>query len=427
MQDVLFDASRSKQGFSLIFMDLDRFKNINDTIGHDAGDMLLQIIAQRLKNSVRSSDVLARVGGDEFVLVLNELNDVEKVSRVIQKVLSHLQQPIMIKGHEIYVTTSLGISVYPYDGSDVQTLMKNADLALYRAKELGRNNYQFCTFEMTSKAHQKMSRQNAIVQAMAKNEFVLYFQPKLNLSDQTISGVEALLRWNNPEYSGVNALEIIQLAEETGLIIALNEWVFKTACLQIKKWHEEGFFPLNLSVNLSKRQFKQINFVSQLFNMLEQTEFSPEYLELEMTEGLIMQDPERILHTLHLLKEKKISIAIDDFGTGYSSLDYLRRFSIDKIKIDKRFIQTVTTDSASMAVVNAIIAMSNKLGIKTIAEGVESKEQYEFLLQEKCTEVQGYYICPPADVEHVSTFLKKFLMWFKILINQAKLSSALEK
>lgn len=412
MEEVLTNTHRHDRGFALIFLDLDRFKNINDTIGHDAGDLLLQVVGQRLKNNIRSTDIIARIGGDEFVLVLNELNKVDKISDIVRNIVTHLLQPISIKGHEIYVTTSMGISVYPYDGSDVKTLMRNADLALYRAKELGRNNYQFCTVEMTLKAQQKMSRQNAIVQAMAKNEFTLYFQPKLNLSTQTISGVEALLRWQNPEYSNVNAAEIIHLAEETGLIIGLNEWVFKTACNQVNKWHRAGFSGLNLSVNLSGKQFKQVNFIEHLVEMLNETLFPPEYLELEITEGLIMQDPEYIFHILHLLKNKKISIAIDDFGTGYSSLDYLRRFSIDKIKIDRKFIERLNVDSESTSVVSAIIAMANKLGIKTIAEGVETKEQYEFLLKEKCSEIQGYYLSPPANAETIFQFLKNPVMHF---------------
>jgi len=406
VQDILSNAARHNYGFALIFLDLDRFKNINDTLGHDAGDLLLQIVGQRLKNKIRTNDVIARVGGDEFVLILNELNQVDKISNVIRNIIAHLSQPISIKGHEIYITTSIGISVYPYDGSDVQTLMKNADLALYRSKELGRNNFQFCTLEMTTKAQQKMKRQNALLQAMAKDEFILYFQPKLNLSNQLISGVEALLRWQNPEFSNVDASEIIHLAEDTGLIIPLNEWVFTTACLQVKAWHQAGFTPLSLSVNLSGKQFKQANFIENLQNLLKRAEFSPNSLELDITEGLIMQDPEYILPVLLSLKEKGINIAIDDFGTGYSSLDYLRRFSIDKIKIDRKFIQRLTVDAASTSVVSAIIAMSNKLGIKTVAEGVETREQYDFLLQEKCTEIQGYYISQPADVETITRFLK---------------------
>ncbi len=410
MQEMLFLARRNENGFSVIFLDLDRFKNINDTIGHDAGDMLLQIVSQRLKNTVRSTDSIARVGGDEFVIVLSELNKVDLITNIVRKIISNLQQRIVIKGHELYITTSIGISVYPYDGTDVQALMKNSDLALYRAKELGRNNYQFCTPEMTSKAQQKMARQNAIIQAMLKNEFELYYQPKLDFSTQTISGVEALLRWHNPEYSNVNAIEIIHLAEETGFIIALNEWVLKTACEQVSGWHEIGFARLSLSVNLSARQFKQANFIESLMKTLKQTAYPPECLELEITETLIMQDPEYILHMLHHLKDKGVCISIDDFGTGYSSLDYLRRFAVDKIKIDRKFIQTISTDAASTSVVSAMIAMANKLGIDTVAEGVETREQYEFLLREKCTEMQGYYLSPPMNADLMIKFLQNPMM-----------------
>ncbi len=410
MQEVLSHARRNETGFSVIFLDLDRFKNINDTIGHDAGDMLLQIVSQRLKNTVRTTDAIARVGGDEFVILLTELNKVDLITNIVRKIIANLQQRIVIKGHEIYTTTSIGVSVYPYDGTDVQILMKNSDLALYRAKELGRNNYQFCTPEMTAKAQQKMARQNAIIQAMVKNEFELFYQPKLDLTSQTISGVEALLRWNNAEYSNINASEIIHLAEETGFIIALNEWVLKTACEQVAAWHEIGFSRLSLSVNMSVRQFKQANFIESLMNMLEKTEYPADCLELEITETLIMQDPEYILVTLHQLKEKGICIAIDDFGTGYSSLDYLRRFSVDKIKIDRKFIQTISTDSASTSIVSAMIAMANKLGIDTVAEGVETREQYEFLLREKCTEMQGYYLSPPMDADSMIKFLQNPMM-----------------
>lgn len=410
VQELLTASQRHQQGFSVIFLDLDRFKNVNDSIGHDAGDTLLQIVSQRLRNAVRSMDLIARIGGDEFVIVLTELNKVDRITNTVRKIINVLRERIMIRGQEVYITTSIGVSVYPYDGNDVQTLMKNADLALYRAKELGRNNYQFCTPEMTAQARQKMSRQNAIVQAMAKNEFELYFQPKLDLNTQTISGVEALLRWHNSEYSNVNASDIIHLAEETGLIIALNEWVLKTACEQMNVWHQNGFPKLTLAVNLSARQFYQANFAEALMKTLDEHQFPPECLELEITEALIMQDPEYILHILHLLKERGICIAIDDFGTGYSSLDYLRRFAIDKIKIDKKFIQTITTDNASASVVSAMIVMANKLGIKTVAEGVEKREQYEFLLKEKCTEMQGYFLSYPANAESMTKFLRNPMM-----------------
>lgn len=407
LQEILSTSSRHRLGFAVIFMDLDRFKFINDTTGHDIGDMLLQIVAKRLKKNIRSTDLSARVGGDEFILVLTEINKADLVASILEKVLHSLKQPILIKGSEMYVTASVGISVFPYDGEDIQTLMKNADLALYRAKELGRNNYQFCTPEMTAKAQQKMAKQSALLNAFIKNEFELFYQPIMDVSRRHISGVEALLRWHNEKFKNVDANEIVQLAEESGLIIALNEWVLKNACEQLKKWHRIGHKDLMVSVNVSARQFKQAMFIENLLKILEQTGISPEFLELEITEALIMQDPEYVLKVLHDLKKYKIQIAIDDFGTGYSSLDYLRRFAIDKIKIDRTFVQRITTDATSCSVVTAIIAMANKLGIKMIAEGVETAEQYEFLEREKCTEIQGYYLCVPDDAATITAFLEQ--------------------
>ena len=410
MQELLLSSQRHAEGFALIFIDLDRFKNINDTLGHDAGDVMLQIVAQRLKNTVRSTDAIARIGGDEFIIIVNNINKVDKITNIVRKMLNSLLQPVMIKGNEVYITMSIGVSVYPYDGEDIETLIKNADLALYRAKELGRNNYQFCTPEMTAKAQQKMARQNAIVHALAKNEFELYYQPTLDLMTQAISGVEALLRWHNPAYQNVNAEEIIHLAEETGLIVALNEWVLKTACNQVKIWHAQGFNSLSLAINLSSRQFQQINFVENLLQILQQMAFPPALLELEITESLLAQDSEHIFNLLNLLKEKQIQIAIHDFSAGYSSLDFVRNLSVNKIKIDRKFVQKITLDAANDSIITAIIAMANKLGIQTIAEGVETREQYEFLLRGKCNEIQGFYLMPPSNAEAITKFLANPLM-----------------
>lgn len=407
MQEILAFARRHRSGFALVMLDLDHFKIINDTIGHDAGDLLLQIIAERVKSAVRMTDIIARVGGDEFVVVITDITKVDSIANIVQKILDSLLKPILIKGHEIYITTSIGISVYPYDGHDLQILMKNADLALYRSKELGRNNYQFCTPEMTAKAREKMARQNALAQALAKNEFFLHYQPKLDLINWRINGVEALLRWESQQYGIVSPDEIISLAEEAGLIVPLSEWVLNTACKQAKIWQKMGIPILTISVNLSARQFKQAHFTEQMLKILFDNQFPPELLELEITESLIMQDPDHILRVLHVLKQNGIRIAIDDFGTGYSSMDYLKRFSIDKIKIDKTFIHRISEDPTYAAIVTAMIAMANKLGIKTVAEGVETKEQFRFLLAEKCSEVQGYLFTPPLSPQAATDFLRK--------------------
>ncbi len=403
---LLVSARRRPQGFAIIYLDLDHFKNINDTLGHDAGDVLLQVVADRLKSAVRKNDLVGRLGGDEFVLVITDVEKLEAIAHVAQKLLSNLLSPITIRSHEIYVTTSIGISFYPYDGQDLQTLMKNADLALYRAKERGRNNYQFCTPEMTARAHEKMMRQNALAHALIKNEFQLYYLPIIDLVHNQITGVEALLRWQSPEYGMVTPEEIISLADETGFIIPLGEWILKTACKQVKSWQLSQKNSLTLSVNLSARQFKQANFVEEVLQILKTMKFSPDHLELEITESLIMQDPENTQRILAALKKSGIRIAIDDFGTGYSSLSYLKHFDIDKIKIDKTFIRQMTTDDTSSAIVMAMIVMSNKLGIKAMAEGVETQDQYEYLIREQCTEMQGYYVSQPLTVNDMTQFLQ---------------------
>lgn len=403
---ILASAKRHQQGFALLFLDLDRFKNINDTIGHEAGDLLLQVVAERLRSTVRNTDMVARLGGDEFVLLVTDVKKTESVALIAQKILENVLQVIIIKGQEIYITTSIGISLYPYDGQNMQTLMKNADLALYRAKEHGRNNYQFYTVEMTSKAQEKMTLQNALGHALVKNEFLLHYQPKMDLKTRCITGIEALLRWKNKEYGTITPDEIISLAEDTGLIIPVSEWVLKTACKQLKMWHEMGFTSLTMAINCSARQFKQATFVDDILQTITQVGLPPQALEIEVTESTIMLDPENTLRTLYALKDLGVQIAIDDFGTGYWSLSNLRRLSVDKIKIDKTFIKQLTVDETSAAITAAIIAMVNKLGITSVAEGVETREQYDFLKNEGCVEIQGYYLTQPLDEEAITHFLK---------------------
>lgn len=407
IKNILANAQRRQLKFVLILLDLDHFKNINDTIGHDAGDCLLQIVAERLKNTVRETDLITRLGGDEFVLVITDISKIDEVIVVAQKILANLLQPIIIKNHEFYVTTSIGISVYPDDGGDMQVLLKNADLALYRAKEAGRNNYQFCTAEMTANVHKKMAKQQALNQALLREEFIIYYQPKMDLAHQRINGVEALLRWQSLDYGFVSPDEIISLAEETGIIVPLSNWILKTACQQMKEWQDAGFTPLTLSINLSPKQFKQPDFVKNTLKILTDCNFLPEFLEFEITENLILHNPEKTLETLKEIKQFNIQIAIDDFGTGYSSLSYLKSFEVDKIKIDKSLIQRIANDGVGRAIVSALIVMANKLGIKTIAEGVETDLQYEFLAREKCTEIQGYFITPPLTVEAMQKFLRE--------------------
>lgn len=403
---ILASARRQQNGFALMFLDLDRFKNVNDSIGHEAGDMLLQIIAERLHNTVRNTDMVARLGGDEFILLITDVKRAESAAVIAQKILENVLEAITIQGQEIYITTSIGISLYPNDGQNMQVLMKHADLALYRAKEHGRNNYQFYTNEMTSRAQEKLALQNALGHALAKNEFLLNYQPKMDLKTRKITGLEALLRWKNKEFGTVTPNEIVNLAEETGLIIPVSEWVLNTSCRQLKFWHEQGLKSLTMAVNCSLRQFKNATFVDEVLAVVTQIGISPHALEIEITEKIIMEDPENTLRVLYALKDIGVQIVVDDFGTGYWSLNNLRRLSIDKIKIDKTFIKQVTVDETSAIITTAILAMSHKLGIKSVAEGVETREQYDFLAREGCTEIQGYYLTQPLPEELMTKFLK---------------------
>jgi len=403
---ILASARRHQMGFALLFLDLDHFKNVNDTIGHEAGDLLLQIVAERLRGTIRSTDMVARLGGDEFVLLVTDVVKTESVALIAQKILESMLKVIIIKGQEIYITTSIGISFYPYDGQNMQTLMKNADLALYRAKDHGRNNYQFYTLEMTSKAQEKLALQNAIGHALVKNEFILHYQPKMDIKTRRITGIEAFLRWKNKDYGMITPDEIIELAEETGLIIQVSDWILQTACQQLKAWHDMGMTTLTMAINCSPRIFKQAKFVDDMLTVLNKIGLAPNTLEVEVTEAIIMRDPENLLRVLYALKDLGVQIAIDDFGTGYWSLSNLRRLSVDKIKIDKSFIKQCTVDETSASITSAIIAMVNKLGIISIAEGVETRAQYEFLAKENCTEIQGYYITQPLSGDEMTKFLR---------------------
>jgi len=403
---ILADARRHQQSFALLFLDLDNFKNINDTSGHDAGDILLQIIAERLLRTVRNTDMVARLAGDEFVIVITDVKKTESVAVIAQKTLENVLEPIIIKGQEVYITTSIGISIYPYDGQTMEHLMKNADLALYRAKEQGRNNYQFYTVEMTGKAQEKMAIQNALGHALLKNEFTLYYQPKMDIRTRQVTGLEALLRWKNEKYGLITPREVIDLAEETGLIVPLSEWIVRTACQQLKEWHKMGYTSLTIGINCATKQFKQSSFINNLFNIITETGIPTSSVEIEITEALIMKNTENTLRVLYGLKDLGIQIVIDNFGSGYCSLNNLKRLTIDKIKIDRSFINQIPNDPSSEAIVSAIIAMATKLGIKSVAEGVETRSQYTFLLEEGCSEIQGYYITQPLSKEAITEFLR---------------------
>ncbi|MCG6553738.1 MAG: EAL domain-containing protein, partial [Candidatus Magnetominusculus sp. LBB02] len=379
LSHVLGHSRRYNQMFALLFLDLDGFKFINNSLGHDMGDLLLKMVAARLPKCVRESDTVAHAGADEFVIILPMLEKVQEVSLVAEKILEAFSTPFHLDTHECFVGLSIGVSVYPCDGDDIDSLLKNSDIAMYQAKAKGGNTYQFYNSDMNSRVLRRLQLENNMRKALEKNEFVLYYQPKIDLKTWRISGVEALIRWLNPQLGMISPVEFIPLAEETGIIIAIGEWVLRTACTLAKQWQERGHNGIVMSVNLSARQFKSKNLVSSIQDILKETGLPPESLELELTETVVMDDAEAAIKILREIKSMGIHIAIDDFGIGYSSLSYLKRFPIDCLKIDRSFVSDITTDSDDAAIATAIIAMSHSLKLKVIAEGVETNGQLEFL------------------------------------------------
>ncbi|MBI5331610.1 MAG: EAL domain-containing protein [Betaproteobacteria bacterium] len=403
----LSQASRHSRKVAVLFIDLDRFKNVNDTLGHPAGDLLLQQVAQRISACVRAQDTVSRLGGDEFTVLLEEVHDAGAVGVVARKILGALSEKIVLHGHEVFISGSIGISLYPDDGADVITLFKNADSALYRVKEQGRDNYQFYTEDLTTQAVARLEVENDLRQALEAGQFELYYQPQANLRSGRINGMEALLRWRHPRRGLLLPAEFIPLAEETGLILPLGLWVLATACAQAKAWLDAGLEMAPVAVNLSPRQFRQKDLVQRVAATLAETGLPAAYLELEITEGLAMNNVEESIAVLHRLKALGVHIAIDDFGTGYSSLNYLKRFPIDRIKIDLSFVQNITTDPDDAAISEAIITMSHSLSRTVVAEGVETAAQREFLASRHCDEMQGYHFSRPATAQDMERMLRE--------------------
>jgi diguanylate cyclase (GGDEF)-like protein/PAS domain S-box-containing protein len=403
-------AHRETRQVAVIFLDLDRFKNFNDTFGHPAGDRLLQAVARRLHECVREEDTVARLGGDEFLLIAEDLAWSRDAAPVAQKVLDALNRPFTLPGDEdlgeIYVTASLGVSLYPQDGEEVATLVKNADAAMYRAKDQGRNNFQFYTTELTAIAFERFTLETCLRHALEREELAVYFQPMLELAGSRIVGVEALARWRHPDLGLVAPDRFIPLAEDTGLIVPIGEWVLRAACAQTKTWQAAGHPTLRLAVNVSGRQFLQKDLTLVIVRVLQDTGFDPHLLELEITESFISENAEQTIASLWRLKELGISLAIDDFGTGYSSLSQLKRFPIDKLKIDRSFVRDIASDADDTAITRAIIAMGHSLQLQVIAEGVESRQQHDFLLAEGCDQAQGYLYSPPVPAEELLGLLQ---------------------
>ncbi|AXP03750.1 EAL domain-containing protein [Pseudomonas fluorescens] len=400
------EASRYHRQLAVLFLDLDRFKHINDTLGHDAGDQLLQEVAQRITACLRASDTVARLGGDEFVILLPELSEDKYVAITAQKVLSTIARPFNLQDHEFRVTASIGISVFPQDGLDEQTLKKNADIAMYQAKQQGKNNFQFYSEKLNADSLERLTLELSLRHALERQEFQLHYQAKRDIRSGQITGMEALLRWDHPDLGIVAPMQFIPIAEETGLIVPIGKWVLKTACLQNVAWQQQGLPHLGMAVNLTARQFADENLLTDLAAILAETGMEANLLELEIAESLLMQDVKRALSVLTGLKHLRIRIAIDDFGIGYSSLSALKQFPLDSIKIDRSFICDVTSVSEDKALTEAIIAMGRTLSLTVVAQGVETKEQADFLRENACDEFQGFYFNRPVPADQFTMLLQ---------------------
>ncbi|MGB6977057.1 MAG: EAL domain-containing protein, partial [Gammaproteobacteria bacterium] len=391
------NAIKEERVAAILFFDLDRFKLINDTLGHSIGDKLLKAVALRMKKCVRPEDTLARLGGDEFVLLTSSLHDENDVINIMKRFLSAITKPFNINGNIFNITASAGISLYPKDGETAEMLFKNSDIAMYRAKEMGGNNFQFFTPSMNIHTTERLMLSNDLAFALENNEFLLHYQPLVDVKTKKIVGIEALIRWQHPKRGLLMPIEFIPIAEETGLIIPIGEWTLHTACKQVKAWQNEGFGPLWLSVNLSSVQVMRGDIVKTVTDVLQKTQFDPELLCLEIAESLVIENTQHVKNTLINLKKLHILLAIDDFGIGYSGLSYLNQFPIDKLKIGPSFVRDVTGDANDAALVLAIIGMAKSLQMKVLAEGVETHEQLTFLRNNNCDEMQGYIISKPVD------------------------------
>ncbi len=390
------NAHRGRHILAVAFLDLDHFKRINDTLGHSLGDRLLQTVAARVTGCLREGDTVARLGGDEFTVILHDVSHGGDAAKVAQKILDTVAAPIEIDGHRLYVTTSVGISLYPEDGTDADTLLKNADNAMYRAKDSGRNNYQLCAPAMTSRALERLSLENSLRRALERQEFTVFYQPVREVRGHRFTAVEALVRWNHPEKGLVGPGQFIPVAEESRLILPLGEWVLREACRQGQEWHGKGLATLRVAVNLSARQFQHQGLVDTVEQVLSDTGFPASCLELEITESIAMSHLELTQVLLRRLRDLGVKISIDDFGTGHSSLGYLKRFPVDALKIDQTFVQDVTSDPHDAAIVAAVISLGHSLGLRVVAEGVETEGQLTFLQNEGCDELQGYLLSPPV-------------------------------
>jgi diguanylate cyclase (GGDEF)-like protein len=406
LENAIIHAEKNNQILAVMYLDLDRFKYVNDTFGHHVGDELIQKFSMRVVNCIRDTDLVARMGGDEFTLLLKDIKSTDYALNVARRIIRSFEEPITLKNQEFYVTTSIGIAFFPKDGTDAQTLVKNADTAMYKAKEKGRNHFQLYESTLTQNVSKKLILESSFRKALEQNQFFLLYQPKADIYSNRIIGVEALLRWKHPELGEVPPAEFITLAEETGFIHSIGKWVLYTACLQNKSWQDQGLPQIPIAVNLSMYQFQRDDLVGTIQSVLKQTGLDPQWLELEITESAIMKNPEEGAKKIKQMKELGIHLSIDDFGTGYSSLISLKRFPVDTLKIDQSFIRELTTDPKDAAITRAIIALGHSLHLKVIAEGVENEKQLAFLRKQDCHALQGYLFSRPLTAHEFEQLLK---------------------
>ena len=407
LSEAITAAKKTNTTFALLFIDLDHFKDINDSLGHHIGDIVLQKVSSRLQNCIREKDTIARLGGDEFTIILHNIEKLTDISVVANKIIETMKSPIKISSNMLHITTSIGISIYPEHAQDKSNLLKFADTAMYKAKEKGRNNYQLYSAGMSAHAYRRVIMENSLRIAIKEEQFEVYYQPQLNILYSQLTGMEALVRWEHPTLGTVSPLDFIPLAEELGLIVEIDRIVMKQAMAQFSAWYKSGLYPGKLSLNLAMAQLQQSDFIVNLFDTMKKFDFKKEWLELEVTETQVMNNPKLSIKRLQQVHDNGINISVDDFGTGYSSLSYLKKLPLSKLKIDKSFINDIPQDEDDIAITKAIIALANSLNLGLIAEGVETKEQKEFLLDNGCDCIQGYLYSRPIPAEEMTKFLKK--------------------
>ena len=400
-------ATRNDTLVALMFLDLDQFKHINDSLGHELGDQLLLSVAIRLQECVRETDTVSRLGGDEFVVLLTDIQNISTVTVVAQKILNQLSQPFQLNGQLLSTSFSIGICLYPDDATDFSTLLKLSDAAMYYAKDCGRNTYRFYTEQMNVNTLERLHLQNSLYAGLQREEFTLCYQPQFAICGHQLVGIESLIRWNSSTLGEISPAKFIPVAEDTGLIVQIGEWVLYESCRQNKAWQDAGFAPVTIAVNISAIQFKRGDIVETVSSILNKTGLDPAWLELELTESILIQDVNHALEIVNQLRAIGVKLSIDDFGTGYSSLAYLKRFAVHKLKIDQSFIRNLTVDPDDAAIVHSVIQLGHSMKMRTIAEGVETEEQADFLIKEQCDEVQGYLYSHPLSPQEILQFMRK--------------------